>query len=421
MIVSPICDRRESLVSSDRLHLLVITQNFPQREREWAGQFVLRQARFLRALGIDTTFIVPRPWTPWPLHRLARWRQYGPENPLLDVPDFNVCPVLFLRPPGAGIIRYEGAMMKGPVMRAAKRLNNSVPFDLVLGVQMNGEAISAVEVGQRLGMPTAALGIGTDVMVLPEQVPGLRNIQARTLERLDLPLAVSKEIARRLEATSLSCRRPYVVRLARDVGEFRPADDREAVRREHGVAPEDIVAIYVGRVDAAKGMEDMLAVLPSLIASNPRLRFVFLGDGPCRSRLVEAGERVRAGSVAAPGRVASSQIAGHLQSADLFVFPSHSEGLPQAVLEAMNCGLPVVATDVGGTAEAVKDGVTGLLVPARDRERLAKAVSALAGNGMLRRRFGTAALEHVKREFDPIEHSERLAARLRELVASRRR
>lgn len=408
------------MASSQRLRLLVITQNFPQRELEWAGQFVLRQARFLRELGLESEFIVPRPWAPWPIHHLSRWRLYGPGNPLLDVPDFKVRRVTFPRPPGIGFYRYEGALMKGPVVRAALRLHAAEPFDLVLGVQMNGEATSAVEVGRRLGLPAAALAIGSDVMTLPDDVPGLREVQARMLARLDLPLAVSEEIARRLEATSPACRPPHVVRLARSVDEFRPAADREATRREHGFGERDIVAVYVGRVEAEKGMEDVLAALPGLLESHPRLRFVFLGDGPCRSRLIDAGERVRAGSVWAPGRVASSDVPGYLQSADLFVFPSHSEGLPQAVLEAMNCGLPVVATDVGGTSEAVKDGITGLLVPARNPRRLADAISRLVDDEATRRRFGAAGLTHALREFDPNEHSQRLAERLRELVAEHR-
>lgn len=406
--------------SHERLRMLVITQNFPRRELEWAGQFVLRQARFLRELGIDAAFIVPRPWAPWPLHHLRRWRSYGPRNPLLDVPDFPARRVDFVRPPGAIVNRYEGAMMRPKVVRLATEMHAATPFDLVLGVQMNSEAMAAVAVGRKLGIPAAALAIGSDVMVLPDMVPGLREIQARTLEQLDLPLAVSAEIAERMRSMSPRCRTPFMVRLARDVAKFRPASDREAVRSEHGASPDDVVAAYVGRVEEAKGMRDLLAALPGLLESNPHLRFMILGDGPLRTRLVEAGERIRPGAVIAPGRVDSARIPGYLQSADLFVFPSHSEGLPQAVLEAMNCGLPVVATDVGGTSEAVRDGETGILVPAHDPERLALAVRSLASDADLRSRMGRASLEHVTREFDPLVHSERLAARLRELVAAHR-
>jgi len=407
-------------MSSPRLRLLVITQNFPQRELEWAGQFVLRQVRFLRDLGIESRFIVPRPWAPWPLHYLPRWRLYGPENPLLDVPDFDVTRVTFPRPPGMGFNRFEGVAMKGPVVRAAMRLHAVWPFDLVLGVQMNGEVISAVEIGRRLGVPAAGLAIGSDVMVLPDVVSGLRRIQARALAELDLPLAVSEEIARRFEEMSPGCRPPHLVRLARSVDQFHPAADREAVRREHGFAEQDVVAVYVGRVEEAKGMGDLLEALPELLESHPRLRLVLLGDGPYRAPLLEAGERVRAGSVLAPGRVASSDVPGYLQAADLFVFPSHSEGLPQAVLEAMNCGLPVVATDVGGTSEAVKEGETGLLVPAQDPRRLGEAISRLVADASLRQRLGAAGLAYALREFDPVEHSERLARRLRALVAEHR-
>jgi glycosyltransferase involved in cell wall biosynthesis len=82
----------------------------------------------------------------------------------------------------------------------------------------------------------------------------------------------------------------------------------------------------------------------------------------------------------------------------------------------MNCGLPVVATDVGGTAEAVLDGETGILVSASNADGLVTAVERLVGDADLRQRMGIRGLRHAEAEFDPERHSEALARELRALV-----
>jgi glycosyltransferase involved in cell wall biosynthesis len=85
-----------------------------------------------------------------------------------------------------------------------------------------------------------------------------------------------------------------------------------------------------------------------------------------------------------------------LRAADIFVLPSHREGMPRSIIEAMLCGLPVVATDIRGAREEVVDGRTGLLVPVARPEALAAALGRLAGDPGLRARFGKAGLERAR-------------------------
>src|SRR5690606_25203248 len=94
-----------------------------------------------------------------------------------------------------------------------------------------------------------------------------------------------------------------------------------------------------------------------------------------------------------------AEVVARLQQADVFLLPSLSEGISNAVLEGMACGLPVVTTRVGGMAEAVTDGAEGFLVPARDEMALADALLALWHWPRLRERMGAAGRERVAREF----------------------
>jgi glycosyltransferase involved in cell wall biosynthesis len=99
------------------------------------------------------------------------------------------------------------------------------------------------------------------------------------------------------------------------------------------------------------------------------------------------------------GQVDSAVVLAHLQSADVLLHPSLSEGLPTVVLEAMACGLPVVVSECGGVREAVTDGVEGFVVPPRDPGRMAAALAELSREPELRRRMGRAGRARVQRAF----------------------
>jgi glycosyltransferase involved in cell wall biosynthesis len=89
-----------------------------------------------------------------------------------------------------------------------------------------------------------------------------------------------------------------------------------------------------------------------------------------------------------------------LRAADAFVLPSHREGMPRSIIEAMLTGLPVVATDIRGSREEVVSGETGLLVPVRDEHALGAAIAALAGDPALRARMGQAGLARARLLYD---------------------
>ncbi len=149
-----------------------------------------------------------------------------------------------------------------------------------------------------------------------------------------------------------------------------PLDLRGFLELNLGKEKDEIVT--VAHLLPVKGISYLIRAMTHL----KKGRLVILGDGSERRRL-----ELLSTSLGLGGRVSfqgwldhCSKFWRHLQQATVFVLPSLSEGIPRAVIEAMACGLPVVATDVGGVPEVVSDGVNGLLVPPRDEEALAKAI-----------------------------------------------
>jgi glycosyltransferase involved in cell wall biosynthesis len=399
------------------LRILTISHMFPSVRSERHGIFMCREAQYLRAHGIECDFLVGRPWTPWPLYRARRWQDYGPANPLAPPDGLAARRISYLRPPGFGFRRFEGKSMALGALGMARQWHRENPFDLVLGVSMLPDAEAAVVIGAELDLPVASLAVGSDVMVYPERMGVLWKRLCDTLQQVDLPVGVSQSICRKLAETGKCRREPLCVYLSRDADAFVPAADKARVRQQLGWPPDNITAIYVGGLVESKGIGELAAACESLLNQYENFQLVCVGDGPAREGLVRLGERIgREGAVHLAGRVRPDEIPLFLQGADFMVLPSYSEGMPQAVVEAMNCGLPVVATNVGGVPEAVVDGQTGLLVEARNASQLRGAMERMIVDEAFRDAAGRAGCQRARDVFDPVENARIFADALKSLA-----
>ena len=169
-------------------------------------------------------------------------------------------------------------------------------------------------------------------------------------------------------------------------------------RRERA---EQVVVGTVGRLQTVKDQVNLVravAIARAQGEEGARLRLVIAGDGPQRVE-VEA-------EVAATGIGDITWLAGErsdvpevMRALDVFALPSRAEGISNTILEAMASGLPVVATDVGGNAELVAAGETGLLVPPEDPQRMAEALLRYTADAALRQSHGAAGRQRVERNF----------------------
>jgi teichuronic acid biosynthesis glycosyltransferase TuaC len=402
------------------LRILAISHMFPVAQARQSGIFICREAQYLRRHGIEMCFLVGRPWAPWPFHHVPRWRKYGPANPLVAPDGLQARAVPYLRLPGFGFRRFEGKSLARSLLPAAEAWHRREPFDLVMGVSMLPDVEAAVIVGERLGLPVVGLAVGSDVMVYPDRMPALWRRLGDALERVDLPVGVSRSICAKLSETGKCRREPLCIYLSRDATRFTPADDKREIRARLGLPAENVVAIYVGGLVESKGMNELAAAAEPLLRKYLDLQLVCVGDGPCRDTMVRlAGRLGRESAVILPGNVPPEEVPLWLQASDFLVLPSYSEGLPQAVLEAMNCGLPVVATRVGGVPEAVRDGRTGLLVEAGNAAQLRDAMERMIADKSFRLAAGREGLARANEVFDSERNAAAFAEALRSLVEHR--
>jgi len=248
-----------------------------------------------------------------------------------------------------------------------------------------------------LGVLAARLA-GCRVIASQRELGDLRSARERGVYRLVLRAAHA--VAVNSEAVADRLRAEHVVPAARivvvpngvDTARFHPAPRPSAAATP---AQATIVVGALGVLRPEKGLGDLVAAAALVRERCPRARFVIHGDGACRGELqAMIGGLGLADAVTLAG--ATDTPAAALRTLDVFALPSLSEACSNALLEAMATGLPVVATRVGGSALAVEDGVTGLLVPPRDPAALAKALVTLIEDRRLAARLGAAALDYVR-------------------------
>jgi len=227
----------------------------------------------------------------------------------------------------------------------------------------------------------------------PRGGPWARYLYNHAVDRV---IAISDGVRAALVRAGVEPGRIRVVPSGIDVDALAaPAGAREALRAEWGVEPDETLTMLLGVLEERKGH----AILIEAATRMPRTvgaRYVFCGAGSLESPLRDAAAR---SGLAVRFAGFRRDVAACLAAADVVVLPSLHEGLGVAALEAMAAGRPVVASRVGGLAEVVDDGVTGLLVPPRDPEALAAALSALAVDPERRRAMGAHALERVRARY----------------------
>ncbi|XAL98730.1 glycosyltransferase family 4 protein [Phycisphaeraceae bacterium D3-23] len=173
--------------------------------------------------------------------------------------------------------------------------------------------------------------------------------------------------------------------------------------------------LFVGRLDAVKGMPVLLEALARLRQTRPDVRLTVVGDGPHRDRLeARSRENDLAGAVTFVGFRTPDQVREHLAQTDVFVMTSFAEGVPVVLMEAMMAGVPVVAPRIAGIAELVEDSVSGAMAAPGDTDGIVEAIDTLLGDCALRNAYGEAGAAKVAAEFDIAEETRKLAQHLRQ-------
>lgn len=243
--------------------------------------------------------------------------------------------------------------------------------DVILGTWAYPDGCAATVLARALGKPCAVKVHGSDVNVVAK-MPSARAYMRRILPHADAMISVARPLSRLLEGMGVPAESIHLVRNGVDTALFHPRD-RGACRDELGIPREGALIAFCGRLEPQKGIAELRAAFDRVRAARPDARLVMLGDGVSRDEIKAYVARSN-GAVMAPGARPLAEVARWVGACDVFTLPSHNEGTPNVVLEALASGRPVVGSDVGGIPDCLADPRSGIVVPARNAEALADAL-----------------------------------------------
>ena len=362
-------------MNTDGPRLLVYSSLFPSQAQPGAGLFV-RERLFRVGRRLPIVVVSPRPWFPGqgllralrPGYRAMPGRQEMQQGVEVYYPRFFALP---------GLLRqWDGFFMALGSWLTIRRLKRRLDINLIDAHFAYPDGYAAGLLGRWLHLPVTLTLRGTEVP--HSRNPRLRPRLVQALRSARRVFAVSdslRQLALRLGAAPGATR---VVGNGVDIAKFRPRARGEA-RRRLGLPDEARVLVSVGALVERKGFHRVIEILPNLIASHPDLHYLVVGgaspEGNLESRLrAQAAELGLTERVHFLGALPPEELAWPLSAADVFVLASGNEGWANVFLEAMACGLPVVATDVGGNAEVVCREELGVVVPLGDPAALAQAL-----------------------------------------------
>ncbi len=358
-----------------RLRVLVVTELFPNRAAPtFAIYNKLQCVALSRLCEVDVRAVIPS----FPVARL--FRRWSTAGRFADVPAEEEMDGLRVRHPRFLLVpKLKLARPAAPVLYAASlwphvcMLKGRV--DVVLGCWAFPDGLAAILLSKLLGAASAVKVHGSDLNVF-SQDRSLRRVMEWGLPHADRLIAVSRQLGERAVELGVPRDRVEVVAngLDRDVFKVR---DRAAARARLGAAGHMRWILYVGRLDRAKGVLDLLEAFSCIASTHPDLGLVIVGDGPETDRCREFAA-LHPGRMVLTGALEMPSVAEWIAACDILTLPSWNEGTPNVLLEAFACGRRVVATHVGGIPDIVSSPKLGELVPPRDARALARALARAA-------------------------------------------
>ena len=397
----------------DRKRILVVAGgSFPSRIQPVHGVFVNERVRFVNQLPhVDVRVVSPTPYFP-PIKRFKHWYPWSqvPRHEIVD--GLEVLRPRYFLPPKVGGYFHPRLMLPAAKSAIRQLHRQGFDFDLLDAHFVYPNGVLATALGKRYGKPVVITGRGEDIAKFPDY-PIIGKQIRQTLRSATQLIAVSGEIAERMERLGADPRKITVIPNGVDCDKFYP-ESTDVARGKLNLPAERPIVLAVGYRLELKGFHLLVDAIPRIRERFPNVLVAIVG-GQARwaaDYLPEIEERIRANGVAdhvlLPGVRPQDELKDWYSAADVLSILSSREGSPNVLMEALACGLPAVATRVGGIPDVLKDSRLGLLLTERSAEAAATGLITALSNqwdrqairSTMERRSWHATAERVNQVFD---------------------
>jgi teichuronic acid biosynthesis glycosyltransferase TuaC len=389
-----------------QMNILTFTTLWPNSEQPNFGVFVKQRAAALAAQpGVRLRVVAPVPYFP---HWLdfdfvpAHWRRMARVAEREMIAGLETFHPRYFNPPKVGM-RFYGRWMARGALALMKRLHAETPFDLIDAHYVYPDGDAARRLGEALRVPVSVTARGTDINLFA-QMPAIRPLICRTLQRTQGLVAVSAALKERMVELGVEAEKVAVVRNGVDRTVFQ-LRDQQAARAKLSLIANAKILLSVAALVPLKRLDRLIEAMPLIVQTQPQTRLYIIGEGPERAALTgQIAALALQDRVFLLGAKPQRELADWYAAADLFCLASQREGCPNVVLEALACGTPVVASDVGGLGELLADAACGRLVSSTQADaaswarQLTEALSAQWERATIAAWGGARSWEQVAEE-----------------------
>jgi len=351
------------------MKVLVITNLFPNRTAQHVAMFNKQQIVEL-ANHCDLKVIAPIAYFPLikSLKESHSWR----DVPARDVIDgIEVFYPRYLVTPKIGRALY-GFTFLSPVKKLVKEITKGFNFDVIYGTWAYPDGFASALIAKSLDKPLVLKVHGTDINELAKSYLRGKLIKF-ALKEAKTVLAVSDALKQAVIGLGIPEEKVYLLPNGLDTDKFSPMPKLQQ-RGRVNLPKDNQVILFIGNLKPVKGLTYLLGAFNAIRKNNGNnIRLVLVGDGKQRQELeAKVASFGMEKDVSFMGMRPHAEVPLWLNASDVLCLPSLHEGMPNVVLEALACGIPVVATNVGGIPEIIEENANGFLVPPQDSKILAE-------------------------------------------------
>jgi len=356
------------------IRILTYSTLFPNNKQPNHGIFVETRLRHLIATGqVESKVVAPIPWFPSDNSRFGRYASYARIPAMEKRNGFEIYHPKYLVIPKVGMT-VSPLLLALASLPTLRKLRKEYDFQLIDAHYFFPDGVAAALLAKWLNIPMFITARGSDINLIPKYVLPRKMIQWAA-GRAEAIITVSEALKSRVCALGVSSEKITTLRNGVDLGLFVPPQDRSATRTKLGMA--GTIFLSVGNLVELKGHELLINMMPFF----PKAQLIIIGSGPERDKLLKKADREGVKKrVKIVEAIPQKNLVEYYGAADCLLLASSREGWPNVLLEAMACGTPVVATDVGGVSEIVGASAAGVIVRKRSVEDFVEAVSFLLRN-----------------------------------------
>lgn len=395
------------------MHVLMVAESFPSPAHPYRSTFIGEQVKRLLDHVERITVLSPTTYVPQfiKISRVARQASLPARYELVK----DRCEVLFpryLKAPGDMCLWWTTAQWRWIVSKTVGELLEADSLSLIHANKGGLGSWAAIQAARQYELPCVVTYQGSEVHVDLANRQNAWKLCRDSFRFADLNIMVSRSLERTLKSCIQPEGRCEVLIRGVDLKTFSPP--KIEGKRQPAI-------LFVGEVKTTKGAFDLLEAWTQVVANCPHAELWVVGPDYTNGRFAqEVRSRGHDKAIKIFGPQPLSNVADRMRQAQVLCLPSHGEGTPNCVLEAMACGLPVVATEVGGIPDIVESNRTGILVQKADVQKLAEALASLLQDTDRRARMGQAAYEFACEHFDAQKKMNRLVELYRDLIAASR-